>query len=88
MIYVDRSGVLPPNKLLKEANSEAKRAREFFGNPDHQVSGTLRVLDTVITAARTCATLRARELQNATKYFASIGNSVHWGTVTLTQRGQ
>jgi alanyl aminopeptidase len=47
----------------------AERASEFFGNPDHQVSGTLRVLDTVMTAAHTCATLRARELQNANGYF-------------------
>ena len=53
----------------------ADRAEEFFKNPDHQVSGTLRVLDTVITAAHTCATLRGRELQNANRYFESIGDS-------------
>ncbi len=50
------------------------RAREFFSNPDHQVSGTLRVLDKVVTSAQTCVTLRARELQNADKYFESLGN--------------
>ena len=53
----------------------AERANEFFQNPDHQVSGTLRVLDTVTTAAHTCATLRGRELRNANGYFESIGDS-------------
>jgi len=52
-----------------------ERANEFFKNPDHQVSGTLRVLDTVTTAARTCATLRERELKNTNGYFESIGDS-------------
>ena len=50
-----------------------ERANEFFSNPDHQVSGTLRVLDKVVTSAQTCVTLRARELQNADKYFDSFG---------------
>ena len=53
----------------------AERASEFFGNPDHQVSGTMRVLDKVVASAQTCATLRARELQSTTKYFMSIGDS-------------
>ncbi|MDH3274373.1 MAG: M1 family metallopeptidase [Gammaproteobacteria bacterium] len=51
-----------------------ERAREFFSNPDHQVSGTLRVLDKVTASAQTCATLRARELQSAAKYFESVGD--------------
>jgi alanyl aminopeptidase len=51
-----------------------ERAEEFFSNPDHQVSGTLRVLDKVTASAQTCATLRARELQNAAKYFESVGD--------------
>lgn len=50
-----------------------ERAKEFFSNPDHQVPGTLRVLDKVVASAQTCATLRARELQNAAKYFESVG---------------
>jgi hypothetical protein len=54
----------------------AERANEFFGNPEHQVSGTLRVLRKVVASAQTCATLRVRELQNADRYFESIGNSV------------
>jgi len=53
----------------------AERANEFFKNPDHQVAGTLRVLDKVVSAAQTCATLRARELQNADRYFESIRDS-------------
>jgi alanyl aminopeptidase len=63
--------VLPIVATSCSVNS-AERASEFFSNPDHQVSGTLRVLDKVVTAARTCATLRARELQNADRYFESI----------------
>ena len=51
-----------------------ERAKEFFGNPDHQVPGTLRVLDKVVTSAQTCVTLRARELRNADKYFESAGD--------------
>ncbi|MDX2411796.1 MAG: M1 family aminopeptidase, partial [Woeseiaceae bacterium] len=48
-----------------------ERANEFFSNPDHQVPGTLRVLDKVVTSAQTCVTLRARELRNADTYFES-----------------
>ena len=51
-----------------------ERAKKFFDNPDHQVSGTLRVLDKVVASAQTCATLRARELQNAAKYFESVAD--------------
>jgi len=51
-----------------------ERAKEFFNNPDHQVSGTLRILDKVVASAQTCATLRARELQNAAKYFESVAD--------------
>ena len=73
---------LPGNGLAKLPSvvrscsmKSTERANEFFMNPDHQVSGTLRVLDTVITAAHTCATLRGRELQNANGYFESTGDS-------------
>ncbi len=51
-----------------------ERANEFFSNPDHQVSGTLRVLDKVVTSVQTCVTLRARELRNADTYFESDDN--------------
>jgi hypothetical protein len=49
-----------------------ERAKEFFNNADHQVSGTLRVLDNVTASSQTCVTLRSRELQNADKYFESL----------------
>jgi alanyl aminopeptidase len=52
-----------------------ERASEFYQNPDHQVSGTLRVLDKVTASAQTCATLRARELQKAGVYFDTIADS-------------
>jgi alanyl aminopeptidase len=50
-----------------------ERANEFFENPDHQVSGTLRVLDQATASTQACATLRARELRNADEYFGSLG---------------
>jgi len=51
----------------------ATKAAEFFNDPDHQVSGTSRILDITTTAIRSCAALRQRELENANRYFSSTG---------------
>ena len=53
--------------------ASAERATEFFSNPDHQVSGTLRILDTTNASTISCARLRDRELENADRYFAAYG---------------
>lgn len=50
----------------------AESAMDFFGNADHQVSGTLRILDTTTAAIRSCAALREREIDNADRYFRAI----------------
>ena len=50
-------------------------ATDFFSNPDHQVSGTLRILDTTTAAIKSCAALRARELGNANLYFSTVVSS-------------
>lgn len=52
--------------------ASADKATSFFGNPDHQVSGTLRILDTTTAAIKSCAALRERELENASRYFSSL----------------
>jgi alanyl aminopeptidase len=52
--------------------SSAERAAEFFNNPDHQVSGTLRILDTTSAAIKSCAAIRDREIENADRYFRSV----------------
>ena len=49
----------------------AERASEFFNDPEHQVSGTLRILSTTNAATMACATLREREIGNADNYFAA-----------------
>lgn len=46
-------------------------ATDFFNNPDHQVSGTLRILDTMTADIKSCAALRQREIGNANRYFAA-----------------
>lgn len=48
----------------------AATAIDFFNNPDHQVSGTLRILDTTTADIKSCAALREREIGNADRYFA------------------
>ena len=52
--------------------ASAEIATDFFSNPDHQVSGTLRILDTTTAAIKSCAALRARELGNANLYFSTV----------------
>jgi alanyl aminopeptidase len=52
--------------------ANAETATDFFSNPDHQVSGTLRILDTTTAAIKSCAALRQRELENASRYFSSL----------------
>ena len=52
--------------------ASAERAIEFFSDPDHQVSGTLRILDTTTAAVRSCAALKDREIENADRYFSSL----------------
>jgi alanyl aminopeptidase len=52
--------------------ASAQKASDFFSSPDHQVSGTLRILDTTTAAIKSCAALRQRELENANRYFFSI----------------
>jgi len=52
--------------------ASAETATDFFSNPDHQVSGTLRILETTTAAIKSCAALRQRELENANRYFSSI----------------
>lgn len=47
----------------------AARAKAFFSDPDNQVSGTLRILETTVASVESCAALRARELENASHYF-------------------
>jgi alanyl aminopeptidase len=52
--------------------SSVESAVEFFSKPDHQVSGTLRILDKTTAATRSCAALREREIDNADRYFRTI----------------
>jgi len=52
--------------------NSAMKAVEFFNDPDHQVSGTSRILDITTTAVKSCAALRQRELENANRYFSSV----------------
>ena len=54
--------------------SSAESAIDFFGNADHQVSGTLRILDTTTAAIRSCAALREREIDNADRYFRTMAD--------------
>ncbi len=51
--------------------ASAESASDFFSDPEHQVSGTLRILDTTTAAIKSCAALRQRELKNANRYFSS-----------------
>ncbi len=51
--------------------ASAEIALEFFNDPDHQVSGTQRILDTTIAAIRSCAALHTREIDNADQYFVT-----------------
>jgi hypothetical protein len=51
--------------------ASAESASDFFSDPEHQVSGTLRILDTTTAAIKSCAALRQRELKNASRYFSS-----------------
>jgi len=51
--------------------ASATNATDFFSDPDHQVSGTLRILDTTTAAIKSCAALQQRELKNASRYFSS-----------------
>jgi len=51
--------------------ASAETATDFFSDPNHQVSGTLRILDTTTAAIKSCAALRQRELENANRYFSS-----------------
>jgi alanyl aminopeptidase len=52
--------------------ASAEKATVFFADPDHQVSGTLRILDTTTAAIESCAALRERELENANRHFSSL----------------
>ena len=62
--------VLP--SLAKSCSlASAESALDFFSDPDHQVSGTQRILDTTTAAIRSCAALRRREIGNADRYFAA-----------------
>jgi alanyl aminopeptidase len=62
--------VLP--SLAKSCSlASAEIALDFFSDPDHQVSGTQRILDTTTAAIRSCAALRQREIGNANRYFAA-----------------
>lgn len=47
----------------------AQRATAFFSDPDNQVPGTLRILETTVAQVKSCAALRSREIGNADRYF-------------------
>jgi alanyl aminopeptidase len=65
--------VLP--EVAKSCSLEsAERATDFFSQPEHQVSGTLRILDRTNATTRSCAILREREIDNADRYFDARGS--------------
>ena len=66
------NGLAAVPSVAKSCSVEtAEQATEFFSNLDHQVSGTLRILDTTNAATRACAALRDREMANANRYFGN-----------------
>ena len=63
---------LLPSLAMGCSMNSAESASQFFSSADHQVSGTLRILDNTIAAIRSCAALRKREIDNADRYFRAI----------------
>jgi aminopeptidase N len=67
----------PPRRLFLPRAAEGcslerlERAREFFGQPEHQVPGTLRELARVEEAVMSCAELRRREGESVGAYLRS-----------------
>ncbi len=50
----------------------ARRAQAFFAEPDNQVSGTTRILETTLAAVDSCSRLRSREQSSAADFFSRM----------------